>query len=215
MPKATGLRLEYVSLEELKRWPRNPKDHDLGELHVSMDRFGFTTPFVRDERTGMLAEGHGRLDTLEQKQKLGMPAPKNVRVDNEGKWLVPVVCGNSFESEEELAAFVVAANQLTIRGWWNEGELADVLSSLTEVGDRMLQGTGFDTDYLNNLIAKLNPLPMDKVAGEDGHSVAGGDGFDIVVRVMTTEQRDEFVAYLKDNEFTYEVRLARKAARPS
>ena len=56
------LRIEYVALADLKRHPRNPKDHDLGAISRSVNRFGFTAPVIIDERTGYLAAGHGRIE---------------------------------------------------------------------------------------------------------------------------------------------------------
>jgi hypothetical protein len=206
------LRIEYEPLKTLRRWPRNPKDHDLGTLHLSIDRFGFVTPLVVDEATGYLAEGHGRLDALEQKRRQGDPPPLNIHVEN-GDWLVPVVRGNRFGNDDELAAFVVAANQLTIGGWWDEAALAEVLSSLAAGQGDILKGTGFDTDALNNLLSKLNPLPMDDIAHSTDQSVPGGDGFDIITTVPTTDDRDTLTEWLTARGYRYEVRLTRKALK--
>ena len=63
---ADDLRVEYLDLEGLVRAPRNPKQHDLGVLQASLDRFGFVAPIILDERTGRLVAGHGRLDALEK-----------------------------------------------------------------------------------------------------------------------------------------------------
>ena len=56
------LRIEYAPLADLiaAKHKRNPKDHDIGAISRSVNRFGFTAPVIIDERTGYLAAGHGR-----------------------------------------------------------------------------------------------------------------------------------------------------------
>ena len=73
-----AIRIEYMPLDKLQRWPRNPKAHDLGALHVSINRFGFITPLIVDERTGKLAAGHGRLDALQQMKARGADPPARI-----------------------------------------------------------------------------------------------------------------------------------------
>ena len=60
----TEIKVEYISLDELEQWPRNPKQHNLSGIEKSLKRFGFNSPLVIDERTGRLVAGHGRLKTL-------------------------------------------------------------------------------------------------------------------------------------------------------
>ena len=98
------LRIEYVALADLKRHPRNPKSHDIGAISRSVNRFGFTAPVIIDERTGYLAAGHGRIDTLAQLKAQGHEPPANVQTDKAGDWLVPVVRGVAFNSDAEIEA---------------------------------------------------------------------------------------------------------------
>lgn len=159
METTTGTtRLEYMRLTELlgMEHPSNPKDHDLGELHQSVNRFGFVTPLVMDERAGLLAEGHGRLQVLQQKKDAGEHPPARIMVDPEaGDWLVPVVRGISFTSDAEAKAFLVASNRLTELGGWQEDRLAEVLQEvLEETGT--LSGVGADQDYLDDLLQRLD-----------------------------------------------------------
>jgi len=143
------LRLEYVPLTELKRWPRNPKDHDLGLLHSSIERFGFVNPIIVNDETGIILAGHGRLDALVQHKLAGGQPPKRVRVDGDD-WLIPVVRGVSLP-DAEAEAYAVADNRTVELGGWDEGKLAAILSDLTQDGG--LQGVGFDEDDLDALLA--------------------------------------------------------------
>jgi len=152
----SALRLDYVRLGDLQRWPKNPKGHDLPELEASMKRFGFTAPLILDETTGRLVAGHGRLETLQALRDAGHPPPRGIQVDDDGHWLVPVVRGVAFPSEAEAAAYVLADNAITMLGGWLEDLLRDQLRTVQEqTGD--LAGTGFKPEHLDALLAKAHP----------------------------------------------------------
>ena len=121
------IRVEYMTLAQLKRALRNPKAHDLGVIDASIRRFGFVSPIVMDERTGRLVAGHGRLETLERAKANGEKPPTRIIV-KDGEWLVPVIRGVEFADDREAEAYVVADNRTTILGGWNEEELAAILS---------------------------------------------------------------------------------------
>jgi hypothetical protein len=160
-----GLHIEYVSIDALKKHPRNPKDHDIGAISRSVGRFGFTSPVIVDERTGYLVAGHGRIDTLAQLKAQGKEPPANVKADK-GDWLVPVVRGVAFNSDAEIEAYLVADNRLTMLGGWNEPELAGLLQDLAAQDTALLEATGYDADDLQALLFQLNPS-FDPVGLED------------------------------------------------
>lgn len=152
------IKIEYIPIEKLRRWPRNPKDHDLGNLHQSINRFGFTNPMIIDERSGSLVCGHGRLEALLQKMKGGEEPPARV-IQRNGTWLVPVIRGIEFNSEDEAGAYLLADNRLTEIGGWHEQELAQVLADMAVQGEEMLEGIGWDKDDIDNIIKSVsNPL---------------------------------------------------------
>lgn len=65
--------IELLEVDALKPAVRNPKDHDLGELMTSIERFGFVDAVVLDERSGRLVAGHGRVEALQAMKKDGKP----------------------------------------------------------------------------------------------------------------------------------------------
>jgi len=71
-----NLRIEYMPLSTLKKWPRNPKRHALAAIDQSYDRFGFTAPILIDERTGLMVAGHGRVDQLAARKAAGKEPQK-------------------------------------------------------------------------------------------------------------------------------------------
>lgn len=188
------LRIDYLPLSELKRHPRNPKDHDIGAISRSVNRFGFTAPVILDERTGYLAAGHGRIDTLAQLKAQGKQPPANVKTDKKGEWLVPVVRGHGFNSDAEVEAYLVADNRLTSLGGWNEPELAALLQDLAAEDEALLEVTGYDGDDLQALIDALAP------ATEGEWSLALGnlpDGDRAPFQQMTFTLHDEQVEQVR------------------
>lgn len=157
------LRVEYVPLTELRRWPRNPKRHDLGSLHSSVSRFGFVNPILINEASGLILAGHGRLDTLQQRKAAGESPPGNVR-KNGNDWLIPVVRGVEL-TDEEAEAYSVADNRLVELGGWDDQVLSEVLADLA--AGPGLDGVGFDEEDLDALLAELAPPKADPGAQTD------------------------------------------------
>lgn len=171
-PAPSGeLRIEYQPLSGITPAVENPKLHHLGEIHLSMDRFGFTAPILVNETTGRLVAGHGRVDTLKQRQASGAPPPANIRESN-GEWFVPVIRGLSFESDSDARAYVLADNRLTELGGWDDVGLAEILKGLAEE-DGGLIGTGFDGDDLDEILQRINQ---------------GGGGSDGAASALSAEQ---------------------------
>ncbi|GGS38003.1 hypothetical protein [Deinococcus knuensis] len=140
---ASTLRIDYLPLADLTRWPGNPKEHADGAIAASISRFGFRDPLAIDETTGRLIAGHGRLSVLERAHAAGQPAPQFVQVRGDGMWLIPVTRGGSFADETEASAYLIAHNRTSELGGWNEDLLAGMLGSLD---DSLRAVAGFDLD---------------------------------------------------------------------
>lgn len=147
-----GIRVEYVALDDVLRWPRNPKTHDVGALSASVRRFGFTAPLLYDEGTGRMVAGHGRLETLQAMRQLGEPAPGRIEVRDGAVWYVPVLRGVSFASESEAEAYLVADNRLVEVGGWDEHMLADVMRDQMRPGMPTTEAMGFTAEEVSALL---------------------------------------------------------------
>ena len=58
------LQIEYISIAELKPWPKNARTHSrkqVRQIADSITTFGFTNPVLIDEGDTILA-GHGRVE---------------------------------------------------------------------------------------------------------------------------------------------------------
>jgi hypothetical protein len=154
---APGRQMEWVSLDDLRPHPENPKTHDLEQIKDSIRRWGFAATVLVDERTGYMAAGHGRCEALLEMRRDGEDVPEGVRADGD-HWLVPMLAGWASRDDEELLAFLVADNQATIRGGWDDRALAALLSKLSHDEDSSgLTGVGFTDEDLSGMLAKLAP----------------------------------------------------------
>lgn len=168
------LDLEYVPLERLEEWPRNPKSHALDELRRSMERFGYTAPILVDDETGRIVAGHGRVDALRQLQEEGEGPPDRVRSED-GGWLVPVVRGVRFDSEAEAEAYLLADNRLTEVGGWDDSELAATLADLSESENGALEGLGWEDDEVDSLVAAWEDDQLGEVEEDEGPTAVPDD----------------------------------------
>lgn len=150
------LHIEYMPLTDLisRLDEANPKDHDLGALHTSMDKFGYVEIPVLNEATGKLVAGHGRIETLMQKKQSHMPAPARIDVRNDD-WYVPVQRGVAFKNEREARAYLIASNRLTVLGGWHEAELAALLESLRSEDESLMHAAGYSDEDLEGLLRDL------------------------------------------------------------
>lgn len=157
----TGLHIEYVPLGELKKWERNPREHDLSSLLKSVERFGFVSPPIVDESSGQLVAGHGRLETLERMKAEGQQPPTRI-IERDGEWLVPVLRGVSFDNLTEAEAYLIADNRLSDLGGWMDRELAAILSDLASTSEDLLESTGYDADDLAAMLDEMGVSGKDK-----------------------------------------------------
>lgn len=153
MPELT---LEYLKLTDVVEWDRNPKDHEIGKIMLSIRRFGYRVPMIYNDRTGILIAGHGRLHALRQMRDRGEPVPDGIR-DGEGDWLVPVIRGADLPPDE-AAVFALVTNYLVGAGGWHGSELAQLQKEMLERGIS-ISDVGWDQETINEIIqTHLNAL---------------------------------------------------------
>lgn len=160
------LRIEYVPLDEVVRWPRNPRQHDDAALERSLKRYGFTQPLMLDEGTGKLVAGHGRLGALESLRDSGEKPPERVQVGAGGRWLVPVIRGITFADPNEAESYLLADNRLSELGGWDMDGLREILDDLV-TADVELDAVGWSDAAIARLLADEEPKKR-KGKGDDG-----------------------------------------------
>lgn len=150
--------IAYVPLDDVSAAARNPKTHDLDGIRASIGRFGLVAPAVVDERTGRLVAGHGRLSALRAMRDAGQDAPAGVQLSPDGDWLVPMLTGWASRSDAEADAYLIADNQWTVRGGWDEPDLGAFLAALGSADPDLMAATGFtDADAAAMLRAATVP----------------------------------------------------------
>ncbi|MBZ0273810.1 hypothetical protein K8I61_17355 [bacterium] len=155
-------QLEFVSLDKVARYQKNPKAHNLTQIRASIARHGFIAPLLRNDSTGELLAGHGRLDALMEMRDEGASPPEGIRVDpNTGNWLAPVISGIALD-EQDHASYVLADNRLVELGGWDDDLLRELLESL-ESGEGMA-GTGFSDSDLRELLDEGGAAAKDQTA---------------------------------------------------
>jgi hypothetical protein len=160
MPRLT---IKYVPLDDIIPAERNPKGHDVDGIRGSMSHFGYMEPVLRDERTGRLVGGHGRVETLAAMRDAGESPPEGVQLRN-GRWLVPVTSGWSSRSDADAAAALVALNRYVERGGWEHDGLVELLSELDE---ELRAIAGYSDGQYAALIALDQPLmPLGDQSGQ-------------------------------------------------
>lgn len=145
--------VDYLRLDTVQLAPRNPKGHHAASINRSIDHFGFAELPLMDERTGRLVAGHGRHEQLVAMHADGGDAPDGVKVDPDGAWLMPIIRGWASRSDSDAEAYLIASNQITTKGGWEDRGLAEILEDLQDA--QLLELTGFDDDDLEQLLAGL------------------------------------------------------------
>lgn len=168
------VHIEWVPLPEVRRWESNPKAHAVDDIMASIEAVGFVDPLIVDERSGTLAAGHGRLETLTKMKAEGRPVPERVKVREDGEWLVPVLRGIRFNSDSEAAAYALADNRTVELGGVNEAAQVDLLKWLRQTGgEPALAGTGYASKDVDAMIKAQGGGPPGKPKDYD-ESVAAG-----------------------------------------
>ena len=194
--EVSKVEVVFTKLSEIIEADRNVKDHDIGSIHESMNRFGFTSPLLLNETTGKLVAGHGRIEALKQKMQFKEPVPANIQVDDEsGEWLVPVIRGVAFKNDDEAQAYLLADNRLVELGGWNTTALIEELEQLAE--NSSLQGTGFDDADIQSM---YEDLEKEVGEGSDKGLPVGSPSYEIIFDDETQQAMFfEFVSWLKKN----------------
>lgn len=128
---------EYAqaSIKDLRPHPKNPRQGDVGAIHESIEANGFYGAIVAQKGTGYILAGNHRYKAAVQS----------------GAKQVPVIW---LDVDEATATRVLLAdNRTNDRASYDNAALAEILAELA--AGPGLEGTGYDGDDLDALIADL------------------------------------------------------------
>lgn len=203
--------LDYVRLGDVQFASRNPKVHDTDGIAGSISRFGLAAVPVRDDRTGRLVAGHGRIESLRKMKEDGQEPPDGIELDKDGDWVVPVLAGWSSRSDSEAESYLVGDNEWTVRGGWDFRQLAEVLEDIEEVDPALLTHAGFSHERLQEMIDSF-----DDAAGKAEEATVPDDiAWPALRYVVPQETHDMFTAVMAlvgDGDDPDHLRVSRVAA---
>lgn len=191
----------YEPLDELlkRKHPQNPKTHDIPSLAESIMRFKFASPVLLDERTNLMAAGHGRLEALAYLRGDDEEPPDGIVEADDGTWMVPTVHGWSSEDDDELIAYVIADNRQNELGGWDSPLLGSIMAQLAKT--QKIKGTGFTGPQLDDLMARLAPPPsLDQLRAAHGASNER-DMWPVLRFQVSPAVRDKYEAAIKATAF--------------
>jgi len=146
------LKVEWVSPEELRPNPRNPRRNEKAVRAVkdSIREFGFNVPILVDDDLNIIA-GHTRLKAA---RALKLKSVPTIRL--------------SHLSSTQLKAFAIADNKTGELSEWEEEKLSEMLQEL-DIEGFDLELTGFYDQELDSLLAGLkgDSLPGAEAERED------------------------------------------------
>lgn len=180
------LEVTYIPLGEIQYADKNPKDHDIGQIYESIRRFGFVSFPLVNKSTMKLLAGHGRTETLKIIKKDGEFVPKNIKVAEDGSWLVPCMVSADIDNEAEAQAYLLADNRLVELGGYNTLDLIESLQEvITETGS--LDGTGYELEDIEDILNDLDRTSFE--VRDYGEGSANDDETTVVVKVGRYEQK--------------------------
>jgi DNA modification methylase len=128
---------ELVSINKLKPHPKNPRQGDVGAIHVSIEANGFYGSVIAQKSTGHILAGNHRF-----------LAAKHANAEQ-----VPVTWVDV--SDEEAVRILLADNRTNDLATYNEDALAELLQDLlSDTGS--IEGTGYDLESLDELVKDLS-----------------------------------------------------------
>lgn len=184
-----NIAIEYINLEALVAWPRNPKEHDLPGLQDSFSRFGFVQPIIIDTQINKIVAGHGRITALKNLKKENKPAPANIKIEGEA-WHVPVIKGVVFANEKDAERYLLADNRLVEVGGWEQKMLTELLVAISKT-EKQLAGVGFSAKELEDrLLADRQGTKAGVTPSEQLENYLHGETKQIVLYFTLTEYQD-------------------------
>jgi len=154
------IKFDYLPLSKFKKWKSNPKTHDLDAIIASIKEFDFRDPIAINQNNSEIEEGHGRVAALHQLKANNGPVPKFIIVTPDD-WLVPVLKYDDSESLQHR--YSLAHNRTTELGGYDLPKLTKTLQDIAEIDENLLNGTGYDTKYLNELLVKYGDPYLGKI----------------------------------------------------
>ncbi len=169
----TDLALRYVALDDLIPLNGNSKNHDTENTTQSILKYGFRDPIEIDScfETPTIVAGHDRRNALLAIRSQGDAAPKGIKLDGRGNWIIPCIFYQS-DSQSQAVAYSIDNNYSTIKGaklplvdelkLFDPDELLEQIKYLTEENEDLVSGLDLD-DMLELLEESLKEQGLENI----------------------------------------------------
>lgn len=137
-----------VPIADLKLWPGNPRQGDVGALAESLKRFGQVRPVLVQKSTMRIVAGN---HLYRAASALGWDR---------------IACVITEMSDKQAKAFLAADNRMSDLGTFDNDLLAVLLADIAR--NDTLEGTGYDEEDLDALLAKVGTAPKYGQGDPDG-----------------------------------------------
>lgn len=127
-----------VPIDSLRRHPENPRQGDIGAIHQSIQANGFYGAVIVQKSTGFILAGNHRWEAARHAGLETIPAH-----------LIDV-------DDDRARRILLVDNRTNDLASYDDAELIDLLKTIRD-GTGTLDGTGFDGDDLDQLIADVMP----------------------------------------------------------
>lgn len=169
--KTINQTTETIAIDALRPHPRNPREGDIGAIHQSIQTNGFYGTIIAQRSTGHILAGNHRWQAAQQSGATTIPVTW-VDVD-----------------DDHALRILLADNRTNDLATYDDNELASLLQQLYEQTGT-LQGTGYDTDDLDDLI---NKDTQDE--GSDQSDQLTG-AYEIVITLKSAEEQEQTLEML-------------------
>jgi ParB-like chromosome segregation protein Spo0J len=139
--------VELVPIDSIKPHPQNYREHDLGAIHVSIERFSMYLPLVVQRSTGFILAGSGRWYAEQNRGTTEVPV----------RWLDV--------DDGEARAILLADNFIPRRARDMDQELLDLMVKLRDEDRELFEATSIEDEDVEALERELaeadKPLKLD------------------------------------------------------
>ena len=182
-----------VDINAIKPYENNARLHSsiqINQIMQSIKEFGFTNPLIIDTEYNLIA-GHGRLEALEQLNK----------IDFKDNPILQVPCIQVKDlSDTQKRALCLADNQIALNSTWDNEKLQDELEKLANENFNF-DCLGFDDSVFDGLNID-NALNYDEL--NDDFTIPSNDRLDfrkIGIKLKTCNA-EKILAFQKENQKT-------------
>lgn len=148
--RATKLKVEYVDIDKLKMWDKNPRKNDdaVDSIIKSIERFGYTNPVLVSRKDNRVIAGHTRIKALKQI----------------GETKIPVIFLDIKGADADL--YAIFDNKSTENTPWDAPMLSELFADLSELGAD-ISLTGFSPEEIANYNLSIGETEMPELPDGD------------------------------------------------